>query len=123
MSAPNPVNASRRMGRWLWLAAYLAMIALVTVGMFAGRRMALEQLSTPEAKAEWEAWRTSEPNVKDVGGVKRRPPTSNEPPALVLLRDHFGVMLFGAVFFSTLLFAAVAFATSGVLAGNAREQP
>ena len=110
------------MGRWLWLAAYLAMLVLVTVGMFAGRRMALEQLSTPEAKAEWEAWRKSEPNVKDVGGVKRRPPSSTEPPALVLLRDHFGVMLFGALFFCSLLFVAVMFATRGALAKNAPQR-
>jgi hypothetical protein len=92
------------------------MIVLVTAGMFAGRRMALEQLSTPEAKAEWEAWRQSEPNIKDVGGVKRRPPTSTEPPALVLLRDHFGVMLFGALFFSSLLFAALMLAVRGAIA-------
>ena len=103
------------------MAAYLAMLVAAAVGMFAGRRMVLEQLSTPEAKAEWEAWRKSEPNVKDVGGVKRRPPSSTEPPALVLLRDHFGVMLFGALFFSSLLFAAVMFATRGALATSSRE--
>jgi hypothetical protein len=106
---------ANRKANWLWLAAYLACVAAVVLLMREARRSTLEALSTPQAKAEWQAWRESEPNTTDQGPVKRRAPSSSEPPALVLLRDHYGVMLAGAVLFGSLLFAAVMVAVRGVL--------
>ncbi|MEX2112032.1 MAG: hypothetical protein WD845_02545 [Pirellulales bacterium] len=120
-AAVNVLPKSRR-ANWLWAAGYAVMVLAVVIGMLAGRRAALEGLTTPEAQAEWEAWRHAEPNQTETGGVKRRPPSSSEPPALVLLRDHFGVMLFGAVFFSSLLFGAVMIATRGALSTPTSQQ-
>jgi hypothetical protein len=97
----------------LWLAAYLALIATVAVAMFQVRGATLRTLDTPEARAEWEAWRNSPPNKQTDQPVKRRPPASPEPPALVLMRDYFGVMLTAALVFSSLLFAALTIAFHG----------
>ena len=118
MTAPKS-TASRA---WLvWLIAYLV-VEIVVVGLvFQAREMALREMNTPEARAQWEAWREAEPNTTDQGGVRRRPPSSPEPPTLVLLRDHFGVILGGAVFFSSLLFGSVAIVVRGALSNSATD--
>jgi hypothetical protein len=103
----------RRPLNLLWLAAYLALIVAVVVAMLQLRRVTVRTLGTPQARAEWEAWRTSPPNQRSDLPVKRRPPASPEPPALVLMRDYFGVMLAAALVFSSLLFAALAIAFRG----------
>ena len=46
--------------------------------------------------------------------VQRRVPKSNEPPALVMMRDHFAVSLFAAVLFSTMLYWVLAWFVMGV---------
>ena len=97
------------------------MITAVAVVMVQVRQATLDTLATPEAQAEWDAWRNSRPNQPDAKQpVLRRPPKSPEPPALVLMRDYFGVMLTAAIVFSSLLFAALTFATLGVL-GRSRH--
>ena len=50
--------------------------------------------------------------------VQRRVPKSAEPPALVLTRDHFGVILSGAVLFSSLLYWVVAWFVMGMVQGG-----
>ena len=74
-------------------------------------------MGTPEARAEWNAWRESEPNQRTDLSVSRRPPKSPEPPSLVLMRDHFAVLMSAAIVFSSLLFAALA------IAGGPRRVP
>lgn len=83
--------------------------------MLKARKVTLATMSTPEARAEWEAWRESEPNQRKDLPVSRRPPKSAEPPSLVLMRDHFTVLMSAAIVFSSLLFAALAIAARGVL--------
>ena len=118
-NGPRP-GAWRRKSTWLWLAAYAIMLAMVVGGMLQLRSVALETMDTPKAHAQWQEWRESAPNQQADLPVRRRPPTSDEPPTLVLLRDHFGVMLGGAVLFSSLLFAAITIAVRGALW---RDQP
>ena len=48
----------------------------------------------------------------------RRPPSTVEPPALLLMRDHFTVVMSGAVLFGSLLFATIALAARGALASS-----
>ena len=112
-----PKSTARR--AWLvWLVAWLA-VEIVVVGLvFQAREMALREMDTPEARAQWEAWREAKPNTTEQGGVRRRPPSSPEPPTLVLLRDHFGVILGGAVLFSSLLFGSVAIVVRGALSSG-----
>ena len=107
---------------WLvWLFVWLVVEIVVVVLVFQAREMALREMDTPEARAQWEAWREAEPNTTDQGGVRRRPPSSPEPPTLVLLRDHFGVILGGAVLFSSLLFGSVAIVVRGALSSGGSE--
>ncbi len=100
----------------IWLAAYAAMLVTVLAAMFQGRQSTLAAFDTPEARAQWQAWREAEPNTSDQGPVKRRPPSATEPPALLLMRDYFGVMLSGALLFSSLLFGAIMVAARGAFA-------
>ena len=100
----------------VWLAVYLVYLAAIVAGMFWTRETTLRTMDTPEAREQWRAWRESPPNQDTVGPVRRRPPTVTEPPALVLVRDYFGVILSGAVIFGSLLFAAIMIAARGALA-------
>jgi hypothetical protein len=117
MTAPDatrpPAGLFRRKRNLLWLAAWLIVVAGVIVGMLQLRNVTLRTLGTPEARAEWQAWRDAPPNQRTDLPVRRRPPSSAEPPALVLMRDYFGVMMTAAVVFSSLLFAAITIAARG----------
>jgi hypothetical protein len=110
-----------RHGNLLWLATYLILVAGVVLGMLQVRRLTLSAMATPAAQAEWNNWREAPPNVRTDLPVKRRRPSSNEPPALVLMRDHFPVMMTAAVVFSSLLFAAIVLAARGALARDDRQ--
>ncbi len=98
-----------------WLAGYAVVLAAIVVTMFVLRGRILHDFDTPEARAQWQAWREAEPNQPNHGPVKRKPPATAEPPALLLMRDHFAVILSGAIVFGSLLFAALALAAKGAL--------
>jgi hypothetical protein len=91
----------------LWLVAYLATTALIVWAVYWLRARAMESLSTPEARAEWEQWRQAAAEPPAPGGVARKAPTSPEPPGLVLMRDHFGVMLAAAIVSGSVLFGVL----------------
>jgi Ca2+/Na+ antiporter len=95
------------------LGGWIVTLAIIVGGMLLVRDRTLAAMSTPEAQAEWDAWRESEVNMRDDLPVKRRPPKSVEPPALVLMRDHFPVLMSAAVVFGSLLYGALAFALRG----------
>lgn len=97
------------------LVGWFVLMLILIGGMFYARQRTLIAMSTPEAQAEWDAWRESEVNKRDDLPVKRRPPKSVEPPALVLMRDHFPVLLGAAIVFGSLLYGALAFAVRGSL--------
>ena len=119
---PTRANTGKiRRGLVLFLAAYVVLLVVVVAAMLQIRRTTLATMGTPAAQAEWQAWRESEPNQRDDLPVKRRPPKSTEPPALVLMRDYFPVLMSAAVVFSSLLFAALAIAARGVLSGTPNQ--
>ena len=126
---PTPRQESERMaasgvfGRWWWLwgLVYVALLAAIIWSLFAARRWAQAELARPESTAAWETWRE---DVRSRPGSRRRRskdavPKSAEPPALVLTRDYFGVILGGALFFSTLLYWVIAWFVSGALTAPA----
>jgi hypothetical protein len=45
-------------------------------------------------------------------------PKSDEPPALVLMRDYFTVLMFGAILFSSMLYWIMAWFVTGILRGR-----
>ncbi len=99
------MHLSKRGGVVLVLALGLWMLAIAAL-MLRARSWALDELATPQARTQWQAWRqaVAEDNQAESAAVRRRVPQSTEPPALVLLRDYFAVILGGALFFGTLLF-------------------
>jgi hypothetical protein len=102
-----------------WLACYVLLIAAVIWWLVSARQWALAELATPQSIGKWQAWREDvRQQQKDPGPVRRRVPKSAEPPALVLMRDYFGVSLAGAILFSTVLYWIIAWFVNGIVAGN-----
>lgn len=104
--------------RYLAITAvvYSAMIAVLVGGLFVVRRNVLRDLSTPQARNDWQQWRRDvEEQQREPQVVARRVPKSEEPPALVLMRDYFVTCLIGAVMFVSLLFWAIAGLTIGAV--------
>lgn len=107
MPASEATEARQQRGRALlwWLAAYLVIVSAIGVGLWEGRQRTLATLGTPQARAEWQAWKTQvAQQAEESGGVARRVPKSDEPPALILMRDHFGAVLSASLIISTCLF-------------------
>lgn len=104
----------------VWLIAYLAMLSLVTWGMFRGRSAAIAAYQGEEAKQDWEQWRQeAKSQAEGEGPVTRRVPKSHEPPALVLMRDYFWQCLGGAWLISSALSVSMAILFGGMLrSGN-----
>lgn len=76
-----------------WLAAYLAAMAAVTGSLAYVRRQTVARLGTAQARADWQVWKAeTEKQANSPGPVRRRKVRSDEPPALVLLRDYFGTL-------------------------------
>jgi hypothetical protein len=99
----------------LWLALLLAMLAAVAGGMFHVRDSVLQSAGA-ESQQNWEAWREAvKEGQGDEGPVQRRVPKSGEPPALVLLRDHFAVCLTIALVLSSVLFGTFVLFVRGVM--------
>jgi hypothetical protein len=99
-----------------WISGYAVLVIGLVTTMLWQRQKVLLEYSTPAALAEWAAWRTDvEKEQANPGPVTRRVPKSVEPPALVLMRDYFGISLTGAVFFTSILYWIVAWFVSGAL--------
>lgn len=100
----------------LW-CGYTAVMAAVVAGMFVARRRVFAAFDTPEAHAQWTAWReeTSRLSKTDDDPMKRREAKSLEPPALVFFRDYFGTAIATGVIGSTLFYWFTAFLIRGSL--------
>jgi hypothetical protein len=103
--------------RWLpWLIAYGVILVAVVVATFKTRDWAIKRLATPNSMAAWQTWRDDVQRQQGKPGpVHRRVPKSDEPPALVMMRDHFSVSLVGAVLFSSILYWVFAWFVTGVI--------
>jgi hypothetical protein len=110
-----------RGGRWWWLwgAGYVALVAAIIWWLYSARTWALAELARPESTAAWETWREDvRANQDRPVPVQRRVPKSAEPPALVLTRDYFGVILTGALLFSSLLYWVMAWFVTGIFSSR-----
>jgi hypothetical protein len=108
------------MANALWLAAYLAMIVAVVWLILSVRSWTLAAMSTAREQANWDAFRSEEIRNETAGGpVSRRVPKSPQPPALVLMRDHFPVVMSAGLVFASLLFGALMIAIRGAWASPA----
>ncbi len=101
------------------MIGYVALMGAVVGAMISERQNVLTESSTPTSLADWQAWRADvQQQQTNPGPVERRVPKSNEPPALVLMRDYFAVSIVGATFFTSLLYWIVAWFITGALGGN-----
>ncbi|MDX1944984.1 MAG: hypothetical protein SFU86_06225 [Pirellulaceae bacterium] len=98
-----------------WLLAYLTAMSLVSAGLVYGRREALRTYDTSTSRAEWTTWRDDVQKSQAGAVVRRRVPKSIEPPAVVLMRDYFGVCLAISLVLSSILFATFSFFLRGAL--------
>jgi hypothetical protein len=98
----------------LWVASYVLTIAALVAGMCLARQAVMASFGSPEALAQWRQWKAETERMShEPGPVKRRAVTSDEPPALVLMRDSFGAILAGSVAIGSFLFAFLAFTIRG----------
>lgn len=115
-------NARGLRKKWLLTCGigYVVLVGTVVWAMFAARDRTLAVTSTTESVAQWGAWRDDVIAQQDEATpVQRRVPESTEPPALILMRDYFGVSLAGAIVFSSLLYWVLAWLVAGTLGGAA----
>ncbi len=103
--------------RWMgWMIGYATLMLVVLVTMYRVRDWAITQLASPKSVADWQEWREDVRQQHDQPGpVQRRVPKSSEPPALVMMRDHFTVSLLGAVLFSSALYWVFVWFVSAVI--------
>jgi hypothetical protein len=102
-------------GLILCLVVYVAGACGVAAWLSQVRDSALVDLSTPEEQAHWQAWKAEAARQDGTAGpVSRRPPKSDEPPTLVLLRDHYPVLLVASLTFYSFLFALAVFLGRGI---------
>jgi hypothetical protein len=101
---------------------YVLVLITVSITAFQFRRWALAAYGTEAARQQWEVWRS---DVQTAQGrpapVQRRVPRSAEPPALVLMRDHFGSCLVIALTLTSALFGTAMVLVRGSL--NAPRAP
>jgi hypothetical protein len=106
-----------------WLLLYLSVMAVVLGGLVYGRSQALAAYGSDAAQTEWDDWRADAKKMTaDDGPVKRREPKSAQPPALVLMRDHFAACVGLALVLSSVLFGTFMVFIRGALAAPANPR-
>ena len=95
----------------LLVAATLTLLAHV-------RAWAIHEMATPRGRQQWNAWReAAERQANGSGPVRRRVPSSEEAPVVVLLRDHFAAVATGV----TLFLSIIVWLTIGGLWASCRQ--
>lgn len=104
----------------IWGVIYLTLTAGIVWGLVTARDRQVNGAAGAQARADWEAWRESvrRGNESATQPVQRRVPTTDELPATILLRDHFGAVLTGVLLVWTAFFGFMAMVTTGVLRGT-----
>jgi hypothetical protein len=103
-------------GLLVCLAIYFAGAAGMVFWLASTRAGEIEELSTLEQRAHWQEWKSAAARQDGTTGpVARREPKSDEPPTLVLLRDHFAVIVVASLTFYTFLFALAVFLGRGIM--------
>lgn len=107
------------------LAGYLLMLAVLAGLLVYARSWALDELASDEMRAKWHQWQEDErKRMEDPDQpVRRRVPTSPEPPLLVLLRDAFAGVLLGVLLFATVMYGFAAVVGRSIWQSRASPPP
>lgn len=98
-----------------WLVAYLAMLGSIAFGLRWYRNDATDRYGTEQAGVQWQQWRDAAEELGASGPVRRSKPKAAEPPALLLMRDHFGSCLAISLLLSSVLFLWLMVSLRGAL--------
>lgn len=112
----------------LWLVAYLLTMVAILWGLQYGRAMVIDRLGNPESVAAWRDWAAETRRPADAEHpIERRPVKSDEPPALILMRDHIGSVRAVSLVIGTFLFGFLGFLGHGIWSQRhiapARQRP
>jgi anti-sigma factor RsiW len=103
----------------IWSLGYLAVMAAIVAALVVARRRVVATLDRPEARAQWRKWKEQTARPADASHpTQRRPVTSDEPPALILMRDRFAAIVVTTVLIGSFLFAFLAFVVRGAFRGG-----
>ena len=117
IASESATQPSRRAARAAWVLGYVTVLGLVVWSVLRVRDATIRELSTPEARAEWQAWREAAPNLPNAAPVHRQAPTTEDPAALILMRDRFPAVMAAAVVFTTLFYVVLMVSLRGAF-GN-----
>ena len=107
---------SRRSWVWTGVVGYVGFLAAALGLLFWARHRVLHQTDPKWATQQWQTWvEDVERQADTTGPVKRKRPQTAEPPALLLMRDLFGVCVAAVLVFSTLLFGSFWWLLGGAL--------
>ena len=99
----------------LLVAGYIALVAIIIAGMLLLRQNVLASQTTPQAQAAWNQRRVEASKQDGTHSpVQRSVPRSDEPPALVLMRDYFAAVLIGLLLPISALYAFITWIVCGV---------
>ncbi len=113
------------MKRWntLSLLGLVAVVIMCVSGMWFARQSALATFGSATAQAEWDEWRQEAADQSTSGGpVVRKVPKSSEPPALVLMRDHFGACVGAALVAVVGVYGTFILLLRGAMAAPAKQE-
>ena len=99
-----------------WLIAYLATVAALVLAILDVRQRTLTSFDTDEQREHWTNWKSDAPQAgrSHKNPVEHPEPKADEPPALVLMRDHFPVVMTAGILFGSLLFGMTMVALRGI---------
>jgi len=106
----------------LWLPLYVLILCCIIAGLLFARREAIRVYGTDTARADWQQW-VKEARAQEAGEgpVRRRAPSTDSPPALILMRDYFLTCLAAAIVLPSAVFWSLAFMLNGVLASRTKD--
>ncbi len=105
----------------IWLLLYVLVMGAAVAGLCLARDRVVATLGSPEALAEWRQWAAKTQAPAGEGEpVERRAVKSDEPPALVLMRDHFSAIVMVTLVIGSFLFLFLMFVARGVQASSPR---
>jgi len=103
---------------YLLILVFIGAMTLATLAMFAARKTTLgaDQELLVQQYGVWVE--EAERQATTTGPVSRRPPSTDIPPRVVLLRDHFGVCLTAVWVLGSGTVGTLLLLLRGVLAGK-----